>query len=156
MRKAVMKRFTKMVWAAVAVLGLYSPVFSYAGPFGNYVSKGGMVQSSQSSSSNSSNSNGSSFKSMPYKGGLSGQVLNQNLGGKLGKGPILVGNNLPPAPKTPGKPLPGGNGPILDPVFGSGGKNGGIKFPGGKLPPILDPGNVGGGKGPKFPGGNIP
>ena len=125
-----MKRFTNMLWAAVAVLGLYSPVFSYAGsPFGNFASKGAVARSSQSSQSSSSNS---SFKSMPYtaagtcrskpvlkSGGLNSkvlntQVLNQNLGGKFGKGPILTmpgglgnGNGLPPVKKTPGDQVPG-------------------------------------------------
>ena len=86
-----MKRFTNLVWAAVAVLGLYSPVFSYAGSFGNFASKGAMLQGGQSSHSNSSSSNGSSFKSMPYKGGLSGQVLNQIIGSAIAWGLGIVG-----------------------------------------------------------------
>ena len=172
-----MKRFTNMLWAAVAVLGLYSPVFSYAGsPFANFSSKGAVARSGQSSQSSSSNS---SVKSMPYSGnvfktqiqksgGLSTQVLNkpiinQNLGGKFGKGPILTmpgglgsGNGLPPVSKTPGGKFPGGIGPILDPGFGKGGKGPIVSnpFPGG-IGPILDPGNGKPPKKPIFDPGNI-
>ncbi len=186
-----MKRINSMLWAAVAVLGLYSPVFTYAGSsFGSFASKGSVARSGQFGGSNSSSGNRSSMKSMPYSsgnlmkqshvlksGGLNSQVLktpivNQNVGGKLGKvgtkiGPIvtLPGNSLPGKSKTPIiKPFPGKFGPVLDPGIGNG-IGGGKKppilvpFPGGK-PPILDPGI--GGKPPKkpifdpFPGGKPP
>lgn len=179
-----MKRFNSLLWAAVAVLGLYSPVFSYAGsPFGNFSSKGATVRSGGSSNSSGGNSlksmpygggNGSVFKSQVLKtGGLNTQVkktpvVNQNLGGKLGTkvGPIISmpGNGKPPINKTPiVKPFPGNIGTVLDPGFGKGPKRPPIlnPFPGGNGP-ILDPGN-GGGKPPKkppildpFPGGGIP
>ncbi len=163
-----MKRFTKMTWAAVAVLGLYSPVSTFASsPFGGMGSKGAAPRLGQSGGFNSQSSmkstpsagqfNANSMKSTPMTkaGGLNSQVLktpvvNQNMGQVLGnKGSGKLG----PIVQTPGAKLPAGSTPPVMKPFP--GKIGPIAdagrvtpFPGtggGKKPPVLDP--IGGGLG---------
>jgi hypothetical protein len=81
-----MKRITHTMWAAVAVLGLYCPVFTYAGPFGNYglrgMGSGGGSSQSSSTPTTRSLPGGGTFGSlktqvgpMQKSGGFSSQVL---------------------------------------------------------------------------------
>jgi hypothetical protein len=131
-----MKRFTNLMWAAVAVLGLYSPVFSYAGPFGSSLrSSFGGSNGGTAMKTGPSTSFGTMKSQLQTSGGFNSKVLNlpstNNSNHTLGKqklsgvgvktGPIVdlsksLGNAVGSsnAGHTLGKHKLPSNGPLVD------------------------------------------
>lgn len=149
-----MTRISSLVWAAVAVLGLNSPVFSDPGSFGGFAKMGGARQG-QSSQTNNRSGN-LSVNRLPSNGGKSVQVFNNGPFGSGGnKGPKMGG-----IVKSPGKFGTSPTFSVIDMGTGDGVKKPPIKI--GPFKPVLDPKKPpifnppGGGVLDPFPGGKPP